>query len=183
MSKTLADLRAYAEWAGNPLALTLAADELERLQRLAAEVLAIVERGETPDGDGVGVSVLLWAEGWGRELSVGCCQASGHDDVAAAVAAQRELFRGLVESVRNANAAAQRPGEFGLLTHQQERAWVALIDALSSEINIRSWRIDCRTCRHYTTATGGCISVLRCIDGSSYQQAGVWKLWERSSNV
>ena len=25
--------------------------------------------------------------------------------------------------------------------------------------------IDCRTCRHYTTASGGCLSVLKCVDG------------------
>lgn len=166
-----------------PPVLAMAADQLERLQRLAAEVLAIAERGETPDGDGVGVSVLLWAEGWARELNAGLCQASKRDDVAAAVAAQRELFRGLVESLRNANAAAQQPGKFGVLTHQQERAWMALIDSISVETPPpRSWRLDCRTCRHHTTATGGCISVLRCIDGSSYQEAGVRQCWERTND-
>jgi hypothetical protein len=38
--------------------------------------------------------------------------------------------------------------------------------------------LDCRTCRNHTTASGGCISVLRCIDGSAYQRAGVRQCFE-----
>lgn len=37
--------------------------------------------------------------------------------------------------------------------------------------------IDCRTCRHYTTASGGCLSVLRCVDGVAYQRAGIRQFW------
>lgn len=37
--------------------------------------------------------------------------------------------------------------------------------------------LDCRTCRHHTTATGGCISVLTCHEGSAYQRAGVRQCW------
>ena len=36
---------------------------------------------------------------------------------------------------------------------------------------------DCRTCRHFR-ATQHCHSVLRCVDGSSYQRGGVVQLWE-----
>lgn len=42
---------------------------LDTLMRLAGEVLAIAEAGETPDGDGVNVPTLLWAEEWARVLS------------------------------------------------------------------------------------------------------------------
>lgn len=37
--------------------------------------------------------------------------------------------------------------------------------------------LDCRTCRHHTTATDECVSVLACRDGSSYQRAGVRQCW------
>ncbi len=37
---------------------------------------------------------------------------------------------------------------------------------------------DCRTCRNFTTASGGCVSVLRCIDGSSYMQTRPMQFWE-----
>ena len=40
-----------------------------------------------------------------------------------------------------------------------------------------AWR-DCRTCRNFTTSSGGCVSVLRCIDGSSYSRQGVMQFWE-----
>lgn len=42
---------------------------LDTLMRLAGDVLAIAEAGETPDGDGVNVPTLLWAEEWARVLS------------------------------------------------------------------------------------------------------------------
>ena len=40
--------------------------------------------------------------------------------------------------------------------------------------------LDCRTCRNYTTKSGGCMSVLRCVDGSGYQRQGVVQIWEAS---
>jgi hypothetical protein len=38
--------------------------------------------------------------------------------------------------------------------------------------------LDCRTCRHHTTATGGCTSVVRCREGSEYQPATPRRCWE-----
>ena len=40
--------------------------------------------------------------------------------------------------------------------------------------------LDCRTCRQHATATGGCISVLKCIEGSAYQRAGFRQCWEKA---
>ena len=40
--------------------------------------------------------------------------------------------------------------------------------------------LDCRTCRHHTTATGGCVSVLACREGSAYQRAGVRQCWNEA---
>lgn len=42
--------------------------------------------------------------------------------------------------------------------------------------------IDCRTCRHYTTASGGCLSVIKCVDGVAYQRAGIRQYW-RDGNL
>ena len=49
--------------AGHPLALA----RLKELMKLEAEVADIAERGELPDGDGVNVPTLLWAESWARK--------------------------------------------------------------------------------------------------------------------
>ena len=44
---------------------------LAALLELVDEVLGIADKGETPDGDGVNVPTLLWAEGWRRRLRAG----------------------------------------------------------------------------------------------------------------
>ncbi len=52
------------------------------------------------------------------------------------------------------------------------------LGALMMEVEIlRTWR-DCRTCKNFTTKSGGCMSVLRCVDGSRYQRQGVVQIWE-----
>ena len=37
--------------------------------------------------------------------------------------------------------------------------------------------LDCRTCRQHNDRVGGCMSVVRCVDGSAYQRAGVRQCW------
>ena len=61
------------------------------------------------------------------------------------------------------------------------------VQTLQSRVDyLEAWRetaketLDCRTCRHHTTATGGCISVLKCIEGSAYQRAGFRQCWEKA---
>ena len=59
---------------------------------------------------------------------------------------------------------------YGTLGRQQieiEQLRAALLDAR-----------DCRTCRNFTTRSGGCVSVLRCVDGSGYQRQGRFQYWE-----
>ena len=48
---------------GHPLALA----RLKELMKLEAEVADIAEFGQLPDGDGVNVPTLLWAESWARK--------------------------------------------------------------------------------------------------------------------
>ena len=38
--------------------------------------------------------------------------------------------------------------------------------------------LDCRTCRHHTHASGGCMSVLECHEGSAYQRTMRRQLWK-----
>jgi hypothetical protein len=52
-----------------------------------------------------------------------------------------------------------------------------LIERLYYERNAQRVILDCRTCRNHTTATGGCVSVLQCNEGSAYQRAGVRQCW------
>lgn len=37
---------------------------------------------------------------------------------------------------------------------------------------------DCRTCRNFSTHSGGCVSVLRCTNANAYKRAGVIQYWE-----
>jgi hypothetical protein len=62
---------------------------------------------------------------------------------------------------------AQSSDAAGASAGEIEQLRAALLDAR-----------DCRTCRHFTTRSGGCMSVLRCVDGSGYQRRGVVQLWE-----
>lgn len=53
-------------------------------------------------------------------------------------------------------------------------AWAA-VEAFAAKVWAQGR--DCRTCRHFR-GTQHCHSVLRCVDGSSYQRGGVVQLWE-----
>ena len=40
------------------------------------------------------------------------------------------------------------------------------------------WPRDCRLCGNYTTASGGCVSVLRCVDSNQYKATAPRQYWE-----
>jgi hypothetical protein len=69
---------------------------------------------------------------------------------------------GLYRSEKVAHSVAGDPGELWPLVRLEDAHRAAL---------------DCRTCRHHTTATDGCVSVLQCREGSAYQRAGVRQCW------
>ncbi len=56
------------------------------------------------------------------------------------------------------------------------QAFAAGQQARDMRVDVRE--ADCRTCRNFTTRSGGCMSVLRCVDGSRYQRQGVVQIWE-----
>lgn len=81
-----------------------------------------------------------------------------------------------MERLRTENAALKHDLQYardGLtegrtrMREDNERLRAALLDAR-----------DCRTCRNFTTRSGGCVSVLRCVDGSGYQRQGRFQYWE-----
>jgi hypothetical protein len=37
--------------------------------------------------------------------------------------------------------------------------------------------VDCRTCAYYTTQTGGCTSVVQCVDAMRYQPTAPRRYW------
>lgn len=81
-------------------------------------------------------------------------------------AAQQEAAAGreAVTSLASERAANE------LLTNEVERLRAAATELVAAER-------DCRTCRHFRF-TQRCHSVLRCVEGSSYQRVGVVHLWE-----
>lgn len=40
------------------------------------------------------------------------------------------------------------------------------------------WPRDCRLCGNYTTASGGCVSTLRCVDSNQYKATTPRQYWE-----
>ena len=55
---------------------------------------------------------------------------------------------------------------------------VQLVDAAAVEAALALWPRDCRLCANYTTASGGCVSVLRCVDSSEYKATTPRQFWE-----
>ena len=42
--------------------------------------------------------------------------------------------------------------------------------------------LDCRTCRQHTTVSGGCLSVLQCVEGSAYQPTVPRRIWAQQGD-
>ena len=40
------------------------------------------------------------------------------------------------------------------------------------------WPRDCRLCANYTTASGGCVSAIRCVDSDQYKATPSRQFWE-----
>lgn len=61
----------------------------------------------------------------------------------------------------------------------EEFGWhrTALYDQATLDAAIAAER-DCRTCRNFSTHSGGCVSVLRCTNANAYQRAGFRQYWE-----
>lgn len=61
--------------------------------------------------------------------------------------------------------------------HWSDMAPAGAVAALGLALQELDELRDCRTCRHFR-GTQHCHSVLKCVDGSSYQRGGVVQLWE-----
>ena len=111
-----------AEVAKSVAPLNAEISELDDLRDMLADILtrtALALRGPEPSSR---------RPGWG-DLPERAAAA-----LVAAVAAERERLRGLVEAVRDANAAAHPDdGTFRLQTPGQDRAWLVLLAALENQ--------------------------------------------------
>lgn len=55
---------------------------------------------------------------------------------------------------------------------------VRLVDAAAVDAALALWPRDCRVCANFTTASGGCVAVLRCVDSSGYTPTRPRQFWE-----
>lgn len=89
---------------------------------------------------------------------------------------RRQLVAGGVVEVRgyqSANGGLYHDSGQALRRHFAESEIHPLVRAHDAHMAA----LDCRTCRHYTEKTGGCMSVVRCVQGCAYQRLGVRAYW------
>lgn len=54
---------------------------------------------------------------------------------------------------------------------------------LDMAMDVGRTSVDCRTCKHYTTASGGCRSTAQCINGDQYKATAPRQYWIARPNV
>lgn len=57
------------------------------------------------------------------------------------------------------------------------------LDALYDKAALNRLHLDCRICAHYTTQTGGCVSVVQCVDGAQFRAKSPRQYWIAGPNV
>ena len=107
------------------------------------------------DGDGFSEPESHYVDG--VEIWPNCHRKPPQPKLDAEIRAQTEKLAALRREIYEAECTKR----------EAQRDGAALLDAR-----------DCRTCRNFTTRSGGCVSVLRCVDGSSYQRQGRFQYWE-----
>lgn len=85
------------------------------------------------------------------------------------------LGQTVAELRERGNAMRCHPAANGTIAHTE--ACGELLCDVAGLIEKLAAERDCRTCRHFR-GMQHCHSVLRCVDGSSYQRGGVVQLWE-----
>jgi hypothetical protein len=92
---------------------------------------------------------------------------------------QRHVGRHLVRGVSVAEPTAEER-EFAELDGDQ---LIPLYDQAAIDAALNLWPRDCRLCAHFTTATGGCVSVIQCVDSMQFKATAPRQCWTLGPNV
>jgi hypothetical protein len=66
---------------------------------------------------------------------------------------------------------------------QTRKEAVPLYDQAALDAALNLWPRDCRLCANYTTKTGGCISVVQCVDSAQFKATAPRQYWVTRPNV
>lgn len=60
----------------------------------------------------------------------------------------------------------------------EPEAWAPLYDKSTVDAALNLWPRDCRLCANYTTASGGCVSTVQCVDSDQYRATAPRQYWK-----
>lgn len=93
--------------------------------------------------------------------------------------AHRYSPRGLLHTLRDCQQDAEDDAAIvGGSAHA-----VALYDQPALDAALALWPRDCRLCAHFTTKTGGCVSVVQCVDSDQYKATAPRQYWVSGPSV
>jgi hypothetical protein len=92
---------------------------------------------------------------------------------------QRHIGRHLVRGVSVAEPTAEER-EFAELDGDQ---LIPLYDQAAIDAALALWPRDCRLCANFTTKTGGCTSVVQCVDSMQFKATAPRQYWIAGPNV
>lgn len=70
-----------------------------------------------------------------------------------------------------------------LLSAQPAPARVPLYDQAALDAALNLWPRDCRLCANFTTRTGGCVSVVQCVDSMQFKATPPRQYWVSAPNA
>jgi len=92
------------------------------------------------------------------------------DQLRQAIADADQLRQAIADDRAKRDAPVYRQGDHQPIPTKDESKWVA--DALEKQVPQ-----DCRLCANYTAATGGCTSVVQCVDASQFRGTLPRRYW------
>jgi hypothetical protein len=89
--------------------------------------------------------------------------------------------------VRPAAWALEKDGRpYKLMYERDQRgdfySWAPLYDQAALDAALNLWPRDCRLCANYTTQTGGCVSVVQCVDSAQFKATTPRQYWISGPN-
>ena len=101
-----------------------------------------------------------------EQLDLGDASASLADSAADKLRQQAAEIERLQQVVSRVNSRSDHLGiRLGEVIRERDAA-------------LNLWPRDCRLCANFTTASGGCVSILRCVDSNQYKATAPRQFWE-----